>query len=445
MPPKPKRRWRVKLIQNIGDPPNHFCNHHILDHTLNTEFMGTLLQPFPPFFLFLFSPQTLSFLPGTLSWPVHVTTWDGGHRRACVGRQEQLLQRPMGQWEWAESELVPLDGDAWQHRRRRVEQRHAHKKGTWWVSWVGSSACRTAGKASVLSAPALPSATSYSPPTDSRSTSSRTHSPPQFASAWSWKKPITNRKFSINGSHKKGKKIHKDHCNKPTLPFCSGTRPPLVVPEDQVALPVPTFASANKTPKKVRNQNTSKHNKWLETEEITVRWLLTGLRVLCSLKLSSRIADWSLESLSFFREVSPSSSSLIPLEQDLSMSCSSPLGSLSLRLPLTLDTVLFGDETPASSSQSTPEGNRFTSIPRRNDRPSPLHVSESRSACRTPFTILEYGLGSTKPLQQLIFLVLMVDNFWLWTSLSRKWKIDEVINFPFNKGKRRWDSLNKLV
>lgn len=104
--------------------------------------------------------------------------------------------------------------------------------------------------------------------------------------------------------------------------------------------------------------------------------------MLCSLKLSSRIADWSLESLSFFLEVSASSSSLIPREQALSMSCSSPLGSLSLRFPLTHETVLFGDETPASSSASTAEGNRFTSIPRRNDRVSPLHVSEFRSGSK---------------------------------------------------------------
>ena len=111
--------------------------------------------------------------------------------------------------------------------------------------------------------------------------------------------------------------------------------------------------------------------------------VLTGLRVLCSLKLSSSIADWSLESLSFFLAVSASSSSLIPREQALSMSCSSPFGSsLSLRFPLTLETVLFGDETPVSSSVSTAEGNRFTSIPRRNDRVSPLHVSEFRSGCK---------------------------------------------------------------
>ena len=108
-------------------------------------------------------------------------------------------------------------------------------------------------------------------------------------------------------------------------------------------------------------------------------WELTGLRVLCSLKLSSRMADWSLESLSFFLEVSPSSSSLIPREHALSISCSS----LSLRFKLTLDTVLLGDDAPASSSHSsTADGNRFTSIPRRNDRASPLHVSdEFRSAC----------------------------------------------------------------
>jgi hypothetical protein len=103
---------------------------------------------------------------------------------------------------------------------------------------------------------------------------------------------------------------------------------------------------------------------------------LTGLRVLCSLKLSSRIADWSLERRSFFLEVSASSSSLIPREEALSVSWSSPLASLSLRLPLTLDIVLFGEDTPTSSSQSPVEGSRFTSMPRRKDR-----VSEFRSAC----------------------------------------------------------------
>lgn len=96
---------------------------------------------------------------------------------------------------------------------------------------------------------------------------------------------------------------------------------------------------------------------------------LTGLRVLCCLKVSSRIADWFLESLSFFLAVSASSSSLIfPPEHALSTS------SLSLRFPLTLETVLFGDETPVSSSSQsiTVDGNRFTSIPR-------VNVSEFRS------------------------------------------------------------------
>ena len=110
--------------------------------------------------------------------------------------------------------------------------------------------------------------------------------------------------------------------------------------------------------------------------------ILTGLRVLCSLKLSSRMADWSLESLSFFLEVSPSSSSLIPREQALSISFSSPLASLSLRFPLTLETVLFGDETPVSSSQSAVIGNLFTSIPRRKVRVSTRYDSEFRSALK---------------------------------------------------------------
>lgn len=90
------------------------------------------------------------------------------------------------------------------------------------------------------------------------------------------------------------------------------------------------------------------------------------------------MADWSLESLSFFLEVSPSSSSLMPREPSLSRSRSSPLASLSLRFPLTLDTVLFGDDT---SSQSPVDGSLFTSMPRRKDRAATRHVSEFRSAC----------------------------------------------------------------
>ncbi|TKY45257.1 25S rRNA (uracil2634-N3)-methyltransferase [Spatholobus suberectus] len=43
-------------------------------------------------------------------------------------------------------------------------------------------------------------------------------------------------------------------------------------------------------------------------------------------------------------------------EKVLSMSCSSLLASLSLRLPLSLETVLFGEETPAFSSMSIAEG-----------------------------------------------------------------------------------------
>lgn len=103
--------------------------------------------------------------------------------------------------------------------------------------------------------------------------------------------------------------------------------------------------------------------------------------MLCSLKLSSRMADWSFVNRSFFLEFSPpSSSSLKPREEALSTSISSPapavlVESLSaeLLLPLNVETVLFGDET-ATSSSSPPAG-LLTSIPRRNDR----HVSEFRS------------------------------------------------------------------
>lgn len=101
---------------------------------------------------------------------------------------------------------------------------------------------------------------------------------------------------------------------------------------------------------------------------------LTGLRVLCSLKVSSRTADWSLDSLSFFRQASPpysSSSEEVPREEDRSkvMSRSSPappdVPSLSLLLLLlitVLEIVLFGEETRVSSSKSTVEGKLFTSI-----------------------------------------------------------------------------------
>jgi len=48
-----------------------------------------------------------------------------------------------------------------------------------------------------------------------------------------------------------------------------------------------------------------------------VRVILTGLRVVCSLKLSSRKADCVLESLSFFLVVPFSSSSLSPSQNFL--------------------------------------------------------------------------------------------------------------------------------
>uniref|UniRef100_A0A7C9AKS7 Uncharacterized protein n=1 Tax=Opuntia streptacantha TaxID=393608 RepID=A0A7C9AKS7_OPUST len=91
------------------------------------------------------------------------------------------------------------------------------------------------------------------------------------------------------------------------------------------------------------------------------------------------MADCSLVSRSFFLEFSPaSSSSLRPREDALSTSLSSPApaDSLSpeLRFPLTVETVLFGDDTPASSS-SAPAG-LFTSIPFKNVG---LQVSEFRS------------------------------------------------------------------
>ena len=93
-------------------------------------------------------------------------------------------------------------------------------------------------------------------------------------------------------------------------------------------------------------------------------WWLTGLRVLCSLKLSSRKADCSLESLSFFL-VKPFSSSSLALELALSASIASKslLRSLPLLIPKSIwkdDAALFGDEIAAPSSASSMD-NRFTS------------------------------------------------------------------------------------
>lgn len=79
------------------------------------------------------------------------------------------------------------------------------------------------------------------------------------------------------------------------------------------------------------------------------------------------MAACSLDSLSFFlAAASPPSSSR---ELD---GLSASLSSLSLLFPLILDTVLFGDETMASSSQSAVAvavtvAGLFTSIPRRKD------------------------------------------------------------------------------
>lgn len=105
---------------------------------------------------------------------------------------------------------------------------------------------------------------------------------------------------------------------------------------------------------------------------------LTGFSVLCSLKVSSSNSDCSFDNLSFFLDDSPSpphpppsSSSLPPREHEAlsTASFSSPFPSLSLRFPLILDTVLFGDETPFSSSNTAAADGRseFPSIPRRND------------------------------------------------------------------------------
>lgn len=114
---------------------------------------------------------------------------------------------------------------------------------------------------------------------------------------------------------------------------------------------------------------------------------LTGFRVLCSLKVSSNNIDCSFDNLSFFLDESPSppqpppsSSSLPPPREHEPLSTasfSSPFPSLSLLFPLMLDTVLFGDETPFSSSNAAAvaavDGSGvLPSIPRRNDLVSVL-------------------------------------------------------------------------
>lgn len=108
---------------------------------------------------------------------------------------------------------------------------------------------------------------------------------------------------------------------------------------------------------------------------------LTGLRVLCSLKVSSRTRAWSFDNRSFFLDPSPfppSSSSLPPLpppreQEALSASFSSPplATARSLLFPLRLETALFGDETTAASSSksttATEDWALFTLKPLRND------------------------------------------------------------------------------
>ena len=84
-----------------------------------------------------------------------------------------------------------------------------------------------------------------------------------------------------------------------------------------------------------------------------------------------------MESLSFFLELSPSSSSLIPLEP-----CGSVSSSLSLLFPVELETVLLGEDTPASSSPySAVDGGLFTSIPRMKVLVSFCDESEFGTAC----------------------------------------------------------------
>ena len=125
-----------------------------------------------------------------------------------------------------------------------------------------------------------------------------------------------------------------------------------------------------------------------------------GLRVLCSLKLSSSKADCSLESRSFLRTAPPSSSSLPPRElmsQIIVLSRSNSWGprlfsaDLSRFIPM-----LLGEDTTASSSQSELEGIWFMSIPRGELVPWPpdVYVSTSPSSFQLPEFVLEAILRS---------------------------------------------------
>jgi hypothetical protein len=153
-----------------------------------------------------------------------------------------------------------------------------------------------------------------------------------------------------------------------TLLFGSETKLPPAEDEDLTVLPGPVFASTQMWNKQIKQTIKLVTTRIHKSTGFLKLGVLTGLRVLCSLKLSSRKADWSLESLSFFR-VDPFSSSSLALEHALSVSISKSL----LLRPLFLtqksiwndETVLFGEDSaaPSSASSVVTAGNRFTFNP----------------------------------------------------------------------------------
>lgn len=112
------------------------------------------------------------------------------HPTAGVGRPDHVLSGWPTDW-WGPDDLHGLSGGAAHEYcrrrtpRRKAERRHAHTRGTWWGLWAVSFACRTVATVLKLSALELPSANVCFLQSDSRSTSSKTRSPPPFASTLS--------------------------------------------------------------------------------------------------------------------------------------------------------------------------------------------------------------------------------------------------------------------
>lgn len=106
--------------------------------------------------------------------------------------------------------------------------------------------------------------------------------------------------------------------------------------------------------------------------------MLTGLRVLCSLKLSSRKADCSFDNRSFFLVFRPFSSSSLALDDALSASASPPpplLLPASGKFPFKpgflymLNSMWKGEPTLFADDTSSAAGVRFTSNPFAGGKP----------------------------------------------------------------------------